>query len=755
MPRICPMPAGLVVAMLLSACGSSSAPNVGAAGNASHAWLGQGSGVFRDAQYDQGEWIYSNGIWQARGANADGLHRTDYYAALMPLPADPTYITRDVYNALTYDFFGAHRAAHNGDYALPLDHKTWPDGTGDLAEVRLAADRQNLYVRFLWNSMPRPDAQIATLTFAASGSAPAAAPWPRNARLSSAWTAALTVWGTGAVVQNIDGHEIAVPASVGDHITQAQIPLSQLPPAPWTLTGGSGLDDPQQPGLYWDVSPGLATQNATGSGALTVPTNVWDLLFAPDTPWTFDERRQADDLARGDVSADQAQVDLSKLQSGQTELSPTRTGDFSLMFASHLFEADGITRNSQGALPVALPVGVTALPVGAPDINVSYLYTGRLQTYSMHVPASYSASAAAYPLIVYLHGFTGLPEEPFYNPVGLVQMADQQGYLLASALGRGDYFYRGEGDLDVLEVIADVSRRYHVDPDRIYLMGHSMGGYGTNNVGTHHPDLFAAIAPAEGTDSADLYANLRDLPWFEMTADEDLDTLAQAANALYSSLSAAGYDATLLEYRAKTHEYSSIYDTLPRLFRFFAAHRRKVNPAVVSYTRVPDEDRADLGLIYDGAYWLSGLRAADATHTANVTLESDGIAHVVPDPATAVRTDQMVDEGGPSGRTLADLKQTVPNSAPASVISNTLILSAANAGAMTIDLKRASLSVDNASLTIDSTADTPLLLKLSGAISASVAVNIDNLPAATLAVNAGSVTVSVPAGTHRLILAGR
>lgn len=754
MLRIHPLPV-LLLTILLTACGSSVAPELTSANAAKHVWKGQGTNIFRDAQYDQGEWIYTNGIWQARGANADGLHRTDYYAALMPLPTDPTYVTRDVYNALTYDFFGAHRAAHNGDYALPLDHKTWPDGTGDLAEVRLAADRQNLYVRFLWNSMPRPDAQIATLTFAANGSSPAVAAWPRNAKLSSAWQSALTVWGTGAALQATDGHEVAVAVSVGDHTTEVSIPLSQLPAAPWTLTGGSGLDDPQQPGQYWSVSPGLATQSATGSGALTVPTNVWDLLFAQDTPWTFDEKRQADDLAAGDVSADSATVSLTMLQSNQTQLAPLRTGDFSRMFASRLFIADGITRDSQGALPVALPVGVTALPVGAPDINVSYLYTGRLQTYSMHVPANYVATGAAYPLIVYLHGFTGLPEEPFYNPVGLVQMVDQQGYLLASALGRGDYFYRGEGDLDVLEVIADVSRRYHVDPDRIYLMGHSMGGYGTNNVGMHHPDLFAAIAPAEGTDSANLYANLRNLPWFEMTADEDLDPLAQSANALYKSLSDAGYDATLIEYRLKTHEYSSIYDTLPRLFRFFAAHTRNVNPAVVSYTRVPNEDRTDLGLIYDGAYWLSDLRAADDTQTTNVTLESDGIAHVVPDPSTAVRTEQQVDEGGPSGRTLADLKQTVPNTAPVATISNTLHITATNAGSMTVDLKRAGLTLDTAALNINSTLDVPLQLKLAGVVAASVSVGVDHIAMPALTAVAGGVVVQIPAGTHQVILIGQ
>jgi predicted esterase len=367
----------------------------------------------------------------------------------------------------------------------------------------------------------------------------------------------------------------------------------------------------------------------------------------------------------------------------------------------------------------------------------------------MHVPQAYAASGAAFPLIVYLHGFTGLPDEPFYNPVGLVDMADQQGYLFASVLGRGDYFYRGEGDLDVLEVLADVQKHYRVDPDRIYLMGHSMGGYGTNNVGMHHPDLFAAIAPAEGTDSQALHANLRNLPWFGMTADEDLDVMAQEANALYGLLSADGFDATLIEYRLKIHEYSSIYDTLPRLFAFFGSHVRNPNPAVLGYTRLPGEDRPDLGLAYDGAYWLSGLRAADETQPATVLLESGAIAHVVPDPAQATRSDMAVDEGGPSGRTAAQLKQTVPNTGPMASMGNVLHLTATNTAGMAVELARAGLSLATP-LQLRSTADLPLGLRLPA--TGSVRMSVDGMAAPTLQPAAGTVTVPVPAGTHVLTL---
>lgn len=141
-------------------------------------WSGEPTGIFRTARYDGGEWIYTNGIQQAPGANSDGLHRTDYFKAADPHGDDPTHIPRDIYNAVTYDAFGSHRIAHNGDYQLPTDSAKFPVGTADLAELRLAVRGRDLYVRFLWNSFPRPDAQIATLTFGDG----AAREWPRGAR---------------------------------------------------------------------------------------------------------------------------------------------------------------------------------------------------------------------------------------------------------------------------------------------------------------------------------------------------------------------------------------------------------------------------------------------------------------------------------------------------------------------------------------------------------------------------------------------
>ncbi|MEA2682155.1 MAG: hypothetical protein QOK05_483 [Chloroflexota bacterium] len=700
--------------MFLCAAAPLAGARVAAASTGWHDWTGRPTNVFRDATYDRGEFIYSNGIFQALGANSDTLHRTEYF----PGTAAPIYSPpNDLYRALTYDFFGAHRATHNGDFQLPTDRTRFPEFTADLAELRLAATSTDLYVRVQFTSFPRPDAQVATLTFASSAGLPAVLPWPHNAGVRSPWSAALTLSGTGATLDTPTTPQTLVAAGgafrTADHVYEARVPLAALPPGPWTLTGGSGLNDPASSGNYWTVPAGTATATQPGSGFLTAPgSNVWDLLFARDTTWTFDERKQADDLLGGDVSNDSQAVSPALMTAGASQPAGMRTGDISRFFQSRVATADGIDR-SVGIVPFGAPQG-TLPPLPTDDFDVTFHYTGGLQPYYMHIPAAYPGHTVAYPLIVYLHGFTGLPDEPFYNPIGLVDTADQKGYLLASALGRGDYSYRGPGDIDVKEVIADVERHYDVDPNRIYLMGHSMGGYGTNNMAIHNPDLFAAVAPAEGTDSIDLHQNLRNVPWLEMTAEEDLDTMGTNAKKLYGNLSGDGYDATLVDWKFKIHEYSSIYDTLPRIFDFFAAHTRNPNPPAVSYSRLPGEDQPAIGLVYDHAYWLSGLRSADATKRSDNEVETFGIAHAALDPAAAVKTDVTAAEaGGQTGlpRTLAEVFSTAPAYGPQQAVRNAATLKTTNTEALALDLGRMGLR-DDCTLTLDVTADHGLAINL-------------------------------------------
>ena len=54
------------------------------------------------------------------------------------------------------------------------------------------------------------------------------------------------------------------------------------------------------------------------------------------------------------------------------------------------------------------------------------------------------------------------------------------------------------GRLDALEVKAIAEKKFNTDPERVYLMGHSMGGHGTWFMSATYPDKFAAIGPSAG-----------------------------------------------------------------------------------------------------------------------------------------------------------------------------------------------------------------------------------------------------------------
>ncbi|MBN2025341.1 MAG: hypothetical protein JW854_01065 [Actinobacteria bacterium] len=54
------------------------------------------------------------------------------------------------------------------------------------------------------------------------------------------------------------------------------------------------------------------------------------------------------------------------------------------------------------------------------------------------------------------------------------------------------------GERDVLDCVLGAMEKYRIDPSRIYFAGHSQGGLGAYVLGLHHPDLCAALRPADG-----------------------------------------------------------------------------------------------------------------------------------------------------------------------------------------------------------------------------------------------------------------
>ncbi len=120
------------------------------------------------------------------------------------------------------------------------------------------------------------------------------------------------------------------------------------------------------------------------------------------------------------------------------------------------------------------------------------------------LPADYDP-AKKWPLVVQLHGFN--PANPVYVRWWSVdsrhsnietEFAGHEQIIFVEPHGRANTQYIGLGDADVMRVLAEAKKIFTVDENRVYLTGESMGGWGTWNVGTRHPDVFAAIAPVFG-----------------------------------------------------------------------------------------------------------------------------------------------------------------------------------------------------------------------------------------------------------------
>ncbi len=117
---------------------------------------------------------------------------------------------------------------------------------------------------------------------------------------------------------------------------------------------------------------------------------------------------------------------------------------------------------------------------------------GSAQYYAVQPPPEKYSSLENPALFLSLHGAsveaTGQVEA--YSP-------KTWGYIVAPTNRRPFGFdWEDWGREDALEALAHAKEQFHIDPTRVYLTGHSMGGHGVWQLGALFPDRFAALGPS-------------------------------------------------------------------------------------------------------------------------------------------------------------------------------------------------------------------------------------------------------------------
>lgn len=229
---------------------------------------------------------------------------------------------------------------------------------------------------------------------------------------------------------------------------------------------------------------------------------------------------------------------------------------------------------------------------------------GREMGYHLYVPQSYDPAVGA-PLVVALHGY-GVNHEFFFGFVQeLPQLCEQYGFICVAPMGYSISGWYGApmsvpgapppgsnlpvpqtgddaaqqrerelSELDVLNVVALVQEEYKVDPERVYLMGHSMGGFGTWFLGQKYSERWAAIAPMSGINENGRNAldipTLAKLPIMVAVGEQETATVVESKKAV-EQLKAAGGEVEYVEIAGGTHG-SMVAPSTARIMDFFSKH---------------------------------------------------------------------------------------------------------------------------------------------------------------------------------------
>lgn len=265
---------------------------------------------------------------------------------------------------------------------------------------------------------------------------------------------------------------------------------------------------------------------------------------------------------------------------------------------------------------------------------------GAVQPYMLWVPANMTAGKS-YPLVVQLHGtnfhevLTGV--RTHFQGLGVPQWIEQDlPVIYIQTLGRANSFYRGMGEQDILEAIEDVKRTLPVDTDRIYIMGHSMGGAGSFTIGLHYPDHFGGIMPIDPAmwekmarpepipdwmkaqvdmiTPSHLYANARNVDVFFKNAGAGIQ---RTSTEFSDGIIERGGFSTMESFPRMPHNFGDQYP-YSNFVTELVAHPIRKKPAVVNFETNTLE--------YNSAYWVTIDRLTRHSEMARIEASIDGVA---------------------------------------------------------------------------------------------------------------------------------
>lgn len=411
-------------------------------------WVGAPSRIGGTTRLDAGELIHSDFLFDAFGAD-DGAdaERMQVWGSLASTE-DRTHRLAMLQQAAG-DQFGAREPIGADDHYGDHNQR----GVADLSELRLASTGDTVEVLARTTNLTDASTLGVILLSDTDGADGATRQVGSGTGLVTArFDVAVLLTADGATFRDLASGatsstgSVAVDADGWTNALEARVPADVIAP---------------------NGSADIAVLTGTRTSGRLTPANV---AFRDDEPVDiYNDRRQALALHDGNVDGFTVTLDIAELRSGASEDVRPGPGYHERVFTS----SEEISRESGEH--------------------------GILQRYGLYVPTAYDPGTPT-PTTFWLHYRGGKAHSgAAWTPRIINQLGEEQGNLVVTPHARGtSEWYVAEAHQDVWEVFVDVHDTVTVDPQRRYLSGYSMGGYGTYLFGLLYPDLFAAGFPQSG-----------------------------------------------------------------------------------------------------------------------------------------------------------------------------------------------------------------------------------------------------------------
>ena len=196
--------------------------------------------------------------------------------------------------------------------------------------------------------------------------------------------------------------------------------------------------------------------------------------------------------------------------------------------------------------------------------------------YLLYLPRDYyEDSKQLWPTMLCLHGVgergDDLERVKSHGPAKYIDQGRDYPFVIVTPQCPADAWWDVDVLLALLDVVEETTR---VDPDRVYLTGLSMGGFGTWHTAAREPARFAAIAPICGGGKVADAPRLKNLPIWAFHGAKDTVVLPEKSIEMVDAVNRAGGIAKFTLYPDAAHDsWTETYEK-PELYEWLLSHRR-------------------------------------------------------------------------------------------------------------------------------------------------------------------------------------